>query len=56
MPDEFNRHQRDDAGIAADIDDMGDELNQEGKDLFVHERSQYIGRSIRCSTRPLCRH
>ena len=38
------RHQRHNAGVPACVDDMGDELNQEGKNSFAHERSQYIGR------------
>ncbi len=47
MPAEFNGHQRNDAGITASVDDMGDEFNQQGKNLFVHERFQYKGRFAR---------
>ena len=31
MHAEFDSHQRNNAGISAGVDDMGDELNQEGK-------------------------
>ena len=34
MQAELSAHQRNDAGIAADIDDMGDKLHQEGNEFF----------------------
>ena len=47
MPADSMSHQRDDAGIAADVDDMGDELNQEGEIFSLMSVLSIKGRCAR---------
>src|ERR1035437_32721 len=49
----FDAHQCGNTGVAAQFDDMLYELEDEGDDLFIHGRSQYIGWERRSAYREL---